>query len=300
MRLSSSPEAHVDQFQITPRFEYFNWIGTLRQAIFELLQFKNEANLLEKISEGDMTIFRGFEREFLGVMNDLVCENLGWTITHNEDLPQIDPDNNKVIYIGNHPTLTAGWPWAYFMSQNFAYNLFAIGKDDIVKKWWSRFVLGDLMQRTGKGVFIPRGKKERAQSAEIIRNKAKEALTPGSGGIIFPDAHRPYKSSIKKSQKQWDAKKPELNVLNWMTETCFPYSGGLWDFGQGTPPDVRFLDCTIVEPTPTHTFGGRLHFDVREISREELFGIEPSEAHLREKLVELWQRKNQMIRDMRM
>ncbi|MDP4007801.1 MAG: 1-acyl-sn-glycerol-3-phosphate acyltransferase [Candidatus Peregrinibacteria bacterium] len=300
MQLSSEPQSSEEGLiKRPPMFEYINWLDVIRRAVGELLEFKEVAKRLERESPNNKEVFRGFERDFFELMSALASDNLGRTITHNEDLPEVDSQKDKIIYICNHPTLTTIWVWSCFMSQNFAYNTFAIGKDDIIKNPIIRYFLGDLMQRTGKGVFIPRGKGDREASSQIIRTLAKEALTEGSSGIIFPDAHRPYPSRIKKAQEKWSVRKPDLNIPEWLTETCFPHSGGLWDFGQAAETDVRFFDCTIVEPTVTHAFGGNLHFDVQEISREDLFGETPDLEYFQEKLIELWMRKNQMIREKR-
>ena len=186
----------------------------------------------------------------------------------------------------------------HFMSKHFAFNTFAIGKDEILKKWKNRILLGNLGKITGKIVFINRD--VRNEAMEAISSQAVDSITPGSAGIILCDKHRPYPENITDSREKWsveDRYGPDL--LKWMEYTCFPYSGGLWTLGENTDDDIRFLDCTIVEPKSIHDFGGNLHIDVREISRKELFGDPPSIEHLQQKLIELWIRKNEMIRRVR-
>lgn len=75
-------------------------------------------------------------------------------------------------------------------------------------------------------------------------------LRPSTGLVIFPDGHRPYPSKLLKDRKMWAEKRPDLDVKNWMTETCIPRSGGLWQLLQSTRnmPDVRLANFTIAEP----------------------------------------------------
>ncbi|MBI5755062.1 1-acyl-sn-glycerol-3-phosphate acyltransferase [Candidatus Peregrinibacteria bacterium] len=268
-----------------------------RTAI-ELLRLKHRAELLATANPNNPDVFHGFERETLKTLGGFVCQGLGWHITHNTDLPETLP-SDRFVYFGNHPTLTAIWSWGAFLQEHFGTNIVAVGKKSVIENPLSRWFLGDLMRTAGKAIFIDRNNREEALSA--IRSDAASLLTAGTGAVIFPDEHRPYPWRIRRQQEQWNLKRPDLEVSNWMTATCFPKSGGLWNFAEVIAglDHVRFLDCTVVEPPSVFTFGAKLHFDVQEVSRGELLGVPESEEHLRGKLVELWQRKNEMIRERR-
>ena len=274
------------------------WMEVACRSAIELLRLKQRAKLLAASHPGNPEVFHGLERETFLKISAIMGEGLGWRFTHNSDLPQTDVED-RFVYIANHPTLTACWPWGYFMEDNFGGNMVAVAKKEFIENPVLRWLLGDLMLTTRKGIFVDRDNHDEAVSA--IQNDAAAVLTPGTGAVIFPDAHRPYPRRIRNQQREWNGKRPDLEVSEWMTETCFPKSGGLWNFSKAIEglDCVRFLDCTVVEPESVYEFGGELHFDVREITRRELLGEPESEGHLRDKLVELWKRKNQMIRERR-
>ncbi|MBI2638769.1 1-acyl-sn-glycerol-3-phosphate acyltransferase [Candidatus Peregrinibacteria bacterium] len=287
-----------DKLESPPISPRLRWLETLGSGVIELQRLTTQARILEAANPGKPEVFHGFEYDFFERMNDLICGNLGWETTHNADLP-LRRDGDRFVYIGNHPTLTVAWPWGYFMSRHFASNTVAVAKHSIIKNPLSRWAMGDLMLRAHKGIFINRD--DRDQAMNTIEAETQAVLTPDTGAVFFPDAHRPYKRRIAKQVKDLGKAHPELQIGSWMTETCFPKSGGLWALMQSIRDliDVRFLDCTIVEPVPTHTYGARLHFDVQEVSREELLGTPESIEHLNGALVNLWKRKNRMIKDMR-
>lgn len=286
---------HPENAPISP---HLRWIEVYGRCVIELIRLKQKAKILAAANPDDPNIFHGFEGETLRDMGQIVCDGLGWKVTHNADLPIANP-NDRLVYFGNHPTLTAVWPFGAFLQEHFAPNIVAVGKKEIIDNPLSRWSLGDLMLVARKGIFIDR--KNSAEAKQAIREHAVSILTPGTGAVIFADEHRAYSKRVRRQQREWDRKQPNLSVGQWMTDTCFPKSGGLWSFAQtiGELEGVRFLDCTTVEPSSVYRFGGELHIDVREISREELFGSPESEDRLREKLVELWKRKNAMIRERR-
>lgn len=282
------------------RSPHLRWLEVADGVKAELLRLKYQAKLLNRVFPKDPAQFHGFEREAVTTISDLILDGMDWTVTHNSDLPRIDP-TDRVILLGNHPTLTTSWVWAKFMEDHFVENLVAVGKDETLKNPLSRFFLGKLLEDANKIIPIPRGKKKHDEAIASIRTRAAKVLTPGTGVILFSDQHRAYPSRIRDEQKYWDDKRPELEVSNWMTETCFPHSGGLWALREVTKDldSVRFLDCTTVEPFPVQQFGARVHFDVREISANSLFGDPPSQAHLNEMLIQLWKEKNERIRQIR-
>lgn len=281
-----------------PLSAHLRWLEVAKDAVLELLQLKYQAKLLARAFANEPATFHGFERDTLATIGNFVCEGLGWSVTHNIDLPEAR-DGDRFVYVCNHPTLTAVWPWGQFMSQHFGFNLVAVGKRDVIENPLSRWFLGDLMLTAQKGIFIDRS--HRGEAIREIRDHAARVLTPNTGAVIFPDMHRPYPGRIRRQRKKWNKKRPDLHFNEWLTETCFPHSGGLWAFAQAIDglEQVRFLDCTVFEPSSAYRYGGQLHFNVREISRGELLGSSESEAYLREKLVELWKRKNQMIKEWR-
>lgn len=284
-----------------PLSPHLRWAEVAGHCVVELLRLKQRAKLLARAHPDEPddpsdkpNFFHGFERETLQTMGAIVCEGLGWNVTHNTDLPVANL-SDRFVYIGNHPTLTATWPWGAFMEEHFGSNIVAVGKRSVIENPLSRWFLGDLMLTARKGIFIDR--ENRAEALQEIREHAASILTPGTGAVVFADEHRPYPRRVKRQQREWDLKRPDLQVGQWMTHTCFPKSGGLWEFAKAIEglENVRFFDSTIIEPETVYRFGGKLHIDVREIPREELFGAPESEEHLRGKLVELWQRKNEMI-----
>lgn len=285
----------IQHFRDAPLSPHLRWAEVASHCVVELLRLKQRAKFLALTQPDDPSVFHGFERETLERIGSIVCEGLGWRITHNTDLPTANP-HDRFVYIGNHPTLTATWPWGAFMEEHFGSNIVAVGKRSVIENPFSRWFLGDLMLTARKGIFIDR--ENRAEALQEIREHAASILTPGTGAVVFADEHRPYPRRVKRQQREWDHKRPDLEVSQWMTETCFPKSGGLWNFAEAIKglEGVRFLDCTVVEPSTVYRYGGELHFDVREISRSELLGVPESEDHLRGKLVELWKRKNAMIR----
>lgn len=295
-----SPD-HPDElipFRGAPFSPHLRWLEVAGGCAVELLRLKQRAKALACANPHNPEVFHGFEQDTINKMSAMVCNGLGWEITHNTDLPETNPDD-RWVYVGNHPTLTASWSWAAFMEAHFGSNIVAVGKREMIDNPLSRWALGDMMMTAHKGIFIDR--KNRAESIQEIREHAARVLTSGTGAALFADEHRPYPRRIRRQQREWDRKKPDLEVSKWMTHTCFPKSGGLWNFAQVIDhlESVRFLDCTVIEPPTVYRYGGELHFDVREVSRRELLGAPESEEHLRTKLVELWQRKNAMIRERR-
>lgn len=294
--MSPDQPNELEPFRDAPFSPHMRWLEVAGHCALELLRLKQRAKILA-CTEGDKPeVFHGFEGETLKKMSAMVCGGLGWNVTHNTDLPEVN-SGDRFVYVGNHPTLTASWPWAAFMEEHFGPNIVAVGKREVIDNPLSRWALGDLMVTAQKGIFIDRS--DHADSIQQIRLYASSILTPGTGAVIFSDEHRPYPRRIRRQQREWDRKQPALEVSKWMTHTCFPKSGGLWNFAQVIDDleSVRFLDCTVIEPPTVYRYGGELHFDVREISRRELLGAPEREEHLRTKLVELWQRKNAMIRD---
>lgn len=289
----SKPEG-IPVKQATPLFPRLRWLETVGTGVIELQRLASRARILEKANPDDAEVFHGFEYDFFEKMNEAVCGKLGWQVTHNSDLPE-KCEGDRYVYFGNHPTLTAVWPWAYFMSRHFATNTVAVGKDSIIKNPLSKWAMGDLMLRAHKGIFINRS--DRDEALRAIEVQAQKVLTPDTAAVIFPDTRRPYPRRIRKQNEKYS----ELQTKSWMTDTCFPKSGGLWTLAQSIRnlENVRFLNCTIVEPIHTHSYGGRLHLDTREICREQLFGSPESIEHLNTVLVKLWKKKNEMIREMR-
>ena len=283
-----------------PLIPQLRWLEALKDTSIMLLATRFQARLMAKsyTDEELDKLFFGFERALFATINASVMRNLNWEVTHNTDLPEAN-DGDRYVYIGNHPTLTAGWPFIHFMCQRYGYNSVAVVKDDFIKEKWLRIMLGDLMRDARKAIFINRDNREEAVS-EIEANALK-LLTPGTAATIFPDSRRPYDDRIKEEQGVWHGKFPELDVASWITETCFPRNTGLWTLTQAIESleDVRFLDCTIVEPNPVHTWGGRLHIEVHEMDRSELLGSPESLDHLNKKLIKMWKAKNEMIRRIR-
>jgi len=256
---------------------------------------RTKASALEAAVPGDLDEFRGFERELFEELSKGFKKRLDWTTTHG-DLPSVDQED-RFIYMGNHPHLTACWPWAAFLSEHFAHNMVAVGKDDFLKNPVYRWILGGLMDRTGKGLFIDQS--DRKAALKKIENRAHELLTPGTGMVIFPD-RRPFPSRIREQQYKWDKKRPDLGVGQWMTETCFPHSGALWSLTQATRDmDLRIMDVTTIEPMPIHSTGATLHIEVEELTRKDLLGSNESLEHLNGALQELWREKNRKIRKAR-
>lgn len=289
-----------------PTFPRIRFYEACLKTALTLHRARYQAKLLasvrdQEVAEGitdQPSVFHGFERDPLSRINDIVVEDLGWHITHNDDLPEVSPED-RIIYIVNHPTLTASFAWAHFMGEHFAENEVAVGKDQIIKNPFYRFIIGELMQMAEKGIFINRD--DRSEALSTIEDASMRLLTPGTGAIIMADAHRPYPSRLRKEVARWSKKFPDLDVESWMKRTCFPRSGGLWTISQATSklPNVRFFDCTVVEPEVTHEYGGHMHIDVREISRIELLGEPENLEHLQGKLVEMWKRKGTMIEEIR-
>lgn len=295
------PPDHPHEFKHfleAPRSSHVRWLGVAYHAALELRRLKYHAELLAKAYPGEPNVFHGFEQTTLQNIGAIVCKGLGWRIAHNTDMP-VPHEDDRFVYISNHPTLTAVWPWGAFMEEHFANNIVAVGKRSIIENPLSRWLLGNLMLMARKGIFINR--EDREEAIYEIGDRAASILTPGTGAVIFPDEHRPYPRRIRRQQRQWNLKRPDLEVGRWMTDTCFPKSGGLWELAKTIYGlhQVRYLDCTIAEPSSVYRFGGELYIDVQEISRAELLGSPESEEYLRKKLVELWQRKNEIIRTRR-
>ncbi|MBU1019034.1 MAG: 1-acyl-sn-glycerol-3-phosphate acyltransferase [Patescibacteria group bacterium] len=294
-QLQSIPESELPARR-PPFSSTLRWVELAVRAVLELRRFRKRAMDLRATYPDDDSVSFGFERECLANLNEMMSKGLNWEITHNEDLPE-KGDGDRFVYIANHPTLTTGWIWAHFMAEHFAYNTVAVGKKEIITRPDLRWILGDVMKAAGKGIFIDRDKTKREETAANIRRQIKRVLKPDSSVILLADAHRPYDRRLKKEHKKW----VDFDTEEWMTETCFPRSGELFAIGQGVleESDVRFLDCTIAEPKPVQQYGARLHFDVKEVTREELFGNPESVDHLKETLASFWKRKNEIIRDIR-
>ncbi len=300
-----NPNSDLELRREAPLSPRLRWLEVVSKTALELYQARYRVRLLtgirdEKARHGPYhpSVFHGFERDPLARIAGFVTEDMGWQITHNPDLPQVRPDD-RLVYMVNHPTLTAAFAWGHFMSEHFAENMVAVVKSEFITNPFFRFILGDTMQKAEKGIFIDRG--DRKKALQTISDESIKLLTPGTGAIIMPDAHRPYPKRLREEIREWREKFPHLDVESWMTGTCFPRSDGLWALARATAglDRVRILDCTVAEPRVTQQFGGLLHIDVREISREELFGDPEDLEYLRKKLVELWMRKNELIRGVR-
>lgn len=246
------------------------------------------------IEEQGHAFFDGVERDFFEEMSKEVLDKSGWEMELSGELP--NEPGGRWIYMMNHPTLLATWTPLHVASRYIAPNTAVIAKSEIIENPLTAFLIGKPLKCIGKVGFIKRDEREEAYLG--VQKAVEQVLRPNTGLVIFPDSSRPYPSKLKKEQDAWDAKLPDLKVKDWLTETCFPRSGGLWNLLRATEdmPDVRVMDFTVAEPKRR---GGQFHVKVQERSREEMLGKEPSVECLKDWLIENWKEKNRVIRDWR-
>ena len=171
-----------------------------------------------------------------------------------------------------------------------------MAKLDIKTNPITAFLLGTPLETIGRVGYINRDEREEAYLG--VRRAVEAVLRPDTGLVFFPDSQRPYPKRLQKERKTWSEKRPDLQVDDWLTETCFTRSGGLWNLLQATEtmPDVRFADFTVAEP---HRRTGVFHVAYQERTRQEMLGAEPSLKHLQNWLIENWKEKNRVIREWR-
>lgn len=255
-----------------------------------------QIKILRKAFPDDDDVFKGIEREFLEKMDDLLQAGLDWEITQNHDIPE-KKEGDRIIHMANHPTLTSAWSWAK-KAQHFSPNLVGVGKEEIITRFYYRWMIGKAMKTAGKGLFVNRKPKNRDKTLEKLKEQARQVITEDTGILIFPDAHRPKASRLRKEHRKWDKRRPDLEVRKNLPLTCVPKSGGLMSILEAVEDldNVRLFDWTIVEPWPSQQYGQRLHFDVQEIDLAE---FENDLEYIREFLFKLWMRKNQIIQEIR-
>lgn len=252
----------------------------------------------EEIAEQGPDYFNGVEAAFFRQITEYIFKQMDWDMEIEGKLPETP--GGRWVYIMNHPSLLATWPPLDLAGRYMAPHTATTAKSDIMNSPISRFLIGQPLEDIGRVGFIKRPVKpeDREEAYENVRSAVQKLLRPDTGLIIFPDTHRPYPSKIKKAREEWDKKKPDAKVNEWMTETCFPRSGGLWNLLNVTESkeDVRYMDFTVAEPRKKRD---SFHVALKEVTREEILGREASEAHLQNWLIENWIEKNRKIREWR-
>lgn len=246
----------------------------------------------EAIAEQGAAFFDGVEVRVFEEMSEQIMDGMNWILNVEGHISQVNTED-RWLYIMNHPTLIASWTPLHYASQHLAKHTAIVAKSELLDNPVSALMLGNPLRDVGRAIFINRDVREEALSE--LAAQAERVLRPSTGLVIFPDGHRPYPSKLLKDRKTWAKKRPDLKVNTWMTETCFPRSGGLWQLLQSTQdmPNLRLANFTVAEPLEK---GGGFRIALEELSRADLVGAEPSEAHLQTWLVEEWKRKNEQIR----
>lgn len=237
----------------------------------------------------------GVEGAFFEEMTDYIMERMGWNLEIHGDLPTVSPED-RWIYLMNHPTLLATWPPLDFTSKHFAPNTAVIAKAEVIKNPFMAILMGNALRDLGKVGFINRDDHEEAILG--IQKAVEGVLHPGTGLIFFPDAHRPYPSRLRKEREYWNRRLPDVRVEEWMTETCFPRSGGLHRLLEATEemPEIRFANFTVADPSEG---GYTFHIAFEELKRDEMLGVGFRREDLEGWLLEEWKRKNEQIREWR-
>lgn len=245
----------------------------------------------EELAAQGSAYFDGVESVFFEEMSAYILNELHWELELEGDLPE--KPGGRWVYIMNHPTLLATWTPLDLASRTMAPNTAVIAKSELIEHQLTAFLLGKPLKDIGRVGFIKRDNRQEAY--EGVRQAVETVFRPNTGLVLFPDAHRPYPPRIKKEREGWDTKIPEVHVKDWMTETCFPRSGGLWNLLRATEgmEDVRYMNFTVAEPKRSP---GRFHIAIQELSREEMLGHSPSLEHLKEWLIADWKEKNNVIR----
>lgn len=263
-----------------------------RSLQIQLDRFKNEA----AIKAQGPDFFNGVESRVFSEMSEQIMNDMNWTLETHGEVPQQRDPTDRWVYIMNHPTLIGMWTPLDFLGQHFAAHTVAVARSSLLKNKFTALMLGNPLRDMGRALFIDRDNREEALAA--VREQAAAVLRPNTGLLIFPDGRRPYPSRLLKEKRTWSKKVPEAKTENWMTETCFPRSGGLFSLLQATEevPNLRFAQFTVAEPLER---GGIFHVALEELRRADLVGAEPSEDHLKNWLLEEWKRKNEQIRGWR-
>ena len=271
------------------------YAGGLLQLLRTVIGIKLDAIFHEKeIAEQGSDFFNGLEARFFRNVTESILTGMDWKLDIEGEFPE--KPGGRWVYIMNHPTLIATWTPFHVTSERLAPHTAVVAKQELLDNPITGFLLGEPLQTIGNVGFINRGQREEAYMG--VRRAVETVLRPDTGLIIFPDAHRPYAHTVEKERKTWSEKLPYAGINEWMTETCMPRSGGLWNMLRATEemPDVRFANLTSAEPRKRH---GVFHVAYEEVTREEMQGTTGTVYHLNQWLLEEWKKKNERIREWR-
>ncbi len=293
------PDREIIEPRRAPLLPQTRWAEGAVKAAITIQRMGLQAWKMKKESPDDPELFRGFEGPFLDTMNRIMCHDIGWSVTHETStFEDVDPEKDRIVHIANHGSLPAVFVLAKIWFDKFVQNLVAVAKSEFRDDPRLYYAIGWVMEMTDKAIFIERA--DGPGAIETISEESIKLLTPGTGLAILPDTHRPKEHYLQADRAKFAPMFPELDIEHWVT--CFPRTNGLWAIANATREDdgrkpVRFFDSTLIEPPPgTFQYGGNLHVDIVERTREDLFGSPESLEHLRGRVPELWQEKNEILR----
>ena len=208
-------------------------------------------------------------------------------------LPETDPENERQIYISNHPTSNGVPGIMSFVTSNFAPHFLAISKKENLRhptaplNFWPLKLMDAL-------IFIDR--QSGKEAIDQIRESTQRILSNNSGLLIFPDQNRPTQKAI-----DYSVEKHGPVVTDQPQYTCAPRRGGLASIIEATKEvPTRFLTLTTAYNRKDETLadagklsGATLHFEARDVTEE----MPRNEAELGEWLNAEWVRKNRLIHD---
>jgi 1-acyl-sn-glycerol-3-phosphate acyltransferase len=207
-------------------------------------------------------------------------------------IPDNDPENERQIYICNHPTNNILPGLMTFLTTHFAPHFLAISKKENIRHPLAPLNIWPLMLMDSL-IMIDREGGEK--TINEIRQSCKKSLTNNTGLLILPDAKRPTRKAIDWSIQKHGRLMPEAEPQY----TCFPRLGGLSAIMEGTKDvPTRFLSLTTSFNQNDETLkdagkltGATLHFEANDVTRE----LPTESKELGGWLNEEWVRKNRLI-----
>lgn len=252
------------------------------------------ARLHRKPWEGDDPLCRAIPGQFLTVVDDFLRDVLETRVQIENTVTELSPEE-RVIYMGNHPTTNAVFSVLRHLRDRFADRIGAVSKMGNSYNPLLAPIIGIPGKLSGSVAFVRRNNTPSA--IDSIRTACKTVFREGSGIVIFPDAHRPKARRIKRAVKDWADRIPGLE--KWMHHTCPPYSGGIRELLLGTAHvPRRVINVTAGFDRPDYTVfdlpklvGATLRMEIRDVSGE----IPTDEDDLRAWLTDEWREKNRLL-----
>lgn len=209
--------------------------------------------------------YQGMEHETLRRIKAATEACFGMSTKMTGDVRPCGKDE-RMIWIGNHPTYETQWVTIQAMSE-LAEKCTGVGKSELL---WNPIYLPPFLAWpawiSGKGMFVPRNDHEKA--VQVIKAACQTMFKPNTGVVLLTDKHRPNTERIEADREKFSKKYPGHGIEKW-NYTCFPSSTGLMQVLDSVP-HVRVVDFTSCLDRP-EPYGATFHIHQREIPQEKIF-----------------------------